>query len=291
MLRAETGKSISRAYLHTILTNPFYIGNFSWSGHLYRGTHPTIISADLYDRVQVVLCGHNKPKYRKQEFAFRGLLHCAQDRCTITAERKKGKYVYYRCTGYRGKCATPRLTESQMSERLGAILQQIQIPDHVLACLQESLARDQEQAQTITAAQRNALQPRLSALQKRIDQAYQDKLDGKIPEDLWERKMQEWTREERRIQDAQARQEQPNNERLLTAQRTLELANKAYSLYLTRNPQEQAQLLRMVLLNCAIDGTTVQPTYRKPFDLIFERAKTEQWSGREDLNLRPWSRT
>ena len=27
--------------------------------------------------------------------------------------------------------------------------------------------------------------------------------------------------------------------------------------------------------------------YRKPFDLIFERAKNEDWSGREDLNLRP----
>ena len=70
-------------------------------------------------------------------------------------------------------------------------------------------------------------------------------------------------------------------------QRTLELANKAYSLYLTRNPQEQAQLLRIVLLNCAIDVATVHPTYRKPFDLIFSRAKNEEWSGREDLNLRP----
>ena len=33
----------------------------------------------------------------------------------------------------------------------------------------------------------------------------------------------------------------------LTAQRTLELADKAYSLYLTRTPAEQAELLRLVL--------------------------------------------
>jgi site-specific DNA recombinase len=99
--------------------------------------------------------------------------------------------------------------------------------------------------------------------------------------------MQGWTNESHSIQDALTRLEQPTNERLLTAQRTLELANKAYSLYLTRNHQEQAQLLRMVLLNCSIDGITVQPTYRKPFDLIFERAKTEEWSGRADLNCRP----
>jgi hypothetical protein len=170
-----------------------------------------------------------------------------------------------------------------MAEKLGVILKGIQIPDHVLASLQKSLARDQEQAQNAS----TALQPRLSAVRRRIDQAYQDKLDGKIPEDFWERKMADWTREERSIQDALARLAQPANDRLLTAQRTLELANKAYSLYLKRNPEEQAHLLRMVLLNCAIDGASVQPTYRKPFDLIFERARNQEWSGREDLNLRP----
>jgi len=88
--------------------------------------------------------------------------------------------------------------------------------------------------------------------------------------------MADWTTEEYSIRGALNRLEHPKSERLLTTQRTLELANKAYSLYLTRNPQEQAQLLKMVLLNCAVDSATVQPTYRKPFDLIFERAKCER---------------
>jgi hypothetical protein len=33
----------------------------------------------------------------------------------------------------------------------------------------------------------------------------------------------------------------------------------------------------MVLSNCGIDAVTLYPTYRKPFDLIFQRAKTEEW--------------
>jgi DNA invertase Pin-like site-specific DNA recombinase len=33
-LRTETGKTISRAYLHTILTNPFYMGSFIWGGQV-----------------------------------------------------------------------------------------------------------------------------------------------------------------------------------------------------------------------------------------------------------------
>ena len=34
------------------------------------------------------------------------------------------------------------------------------------------------------------------------------------------------------------------------------------------------------VLGRATDGVTVTPTYRKPFDLIFQRAKNEEWSGR-----------
>jgi site-specific DNA recombinase len=278
-VRAQAGKNISRAYLHTILTNPFYRGNFVWGGHLYRGTHGTFIGSDLYDRVQAVLRGHNKPRYGKQEIAFRGLLTCAEDNCRITGERKKGKYVYYRCTGYRGKCATPRFTESEMAEKLGEVLKCIQIPDDVLVSLQESLVRDQKQVGNHAAVQRSALQQRLAALRRQMDQAYQDKLDAKITEEFWDRRMREWSEDEQRILEALGGLEQPAPQQLLTAQRTLELAHKAYSLYLTRNPREQAQLLQIVLLNCAIDGTSISPTYKKPFDLIFQRAKKQDGRG------------
>ena len=74
---------------------------------------------------------------------------------------------------------------------------------------------------------------------------------------------------------------------VLNAQRTLELANVAYSMYLTQKPAEQAELLKKVLLNCSIDAVSVTPTYRKPFDMIFERAKRKEWSGWADLSCRP----
>ncbi|PYX52813.1 MAG: hypothetical protein DMG76_28045 [Acidobacteria bacterium] len=74
---------------------------------------------------------------------------------------------------------------------------------------------------------------------------------------------------------------------VLTAKYIFELANQAYSLYLTRNHAERAQLLKRVLLNCDTDGVSLWPIYRYPYDLISERAKNQEWSGREDLNLRP----
>jgi hypothetical protein len=54
-----------------------------------------------------------------------------------------------------------------------------------------------------------------------------------------------------------------------------------------RNMIEKAKLLRLMFSNFSVDAVSVSATYRKPFDMIFERARLEEWSGREDSNLRP----
>jgi len=38
----------------------------------------------------------------------------------------------------------------------------------------------------------------------------------------------------------------------------------------------------MVLSNGGIDAASRYPTYRKPFDLIFEKVKTEEWCAQGD---------
>jgi site-specific DNA recombinase len=286
-IRTETGKHYSKGYIHGLLTNPFYSGFFEWDGERYKGTHPLIVSPELFNRVQTILHGHNRPKQRKHEFAFAGLLNCAYDDCMITAERKKQKYTYYHCTGYKGKCALPYMREEEVGQRLGKVLKDIHIPDDVLAQLEESLTDADRSAHQEKKHQHVQLEQRLTAVRRRIDQAYTDKLDGAISEDYWRRKTTEWQLEEQQIQMAMQGLQEATPDQLLCAKRTLELANKAYFLYVTQNPAEQAKLLKMVLSNCRIDGVSLYPTYRKPFDVICERAKTKEWRARQDSNLRP----
>jgi site-specific DNA recombinase len=85
----------------------------------------------------------------------------------------------------------------------------------------------------------NAIQKRLTALRTRMDRMYEDKLDGRIDEEFWSRKMTEWRSQERTLQGAADSLTTPLAENhVLTAQRTLELANKAHFLYVTRNRAE-----------------------------------------------------
>jgi DNA invertase Pin-like site-specific DNA recombinase len=283
----ELGIRLSRAYLETVLKNQFYLGYFVWQGIEYKGSHTPLVPNDLYATVQDVFAGRNKPKYRKHNFAFAGLLRCAHDGCTVTSELQKGKYVYYRCSHGRGKCTLPYMREQDVSDRLGDLLKDIYVPETVARAIVGSLQADSSRAESVRQQRISDTKQRLAALRTRMDQMYEDKLDGKIDEDFWTRKMKEWREQERGLESQLASfNTQITTDTVLTAKRVFELANRAHFLYLTRNSAERGQLLRSVLLNCATDGVSLWPTYRKPFDMIFEHARTENWSGREDLNLR-----
>jgi site-specific DNA recombinase len=45
-----------------------------------------------------------KSKQGRRDFAFSGLIACAQCGCAVVGEIKKERYVYYHCTGYADKC-------------------------------------------------------------------------------------------------------------------------------------------------------------------------------------------
>jgi hypothetical protein len=181
--------------------------------------------------------------------------------------------------GYRyAKARVPALLFGQevfnvRAGRLGEILKDIYIPDGVLSQLSQSLLSDRGRETTVKQDQEQRLQQRLASVRNRLDQSYIDKVDGKITEELWSRKSAEWQAEEQQIQMAIRAVAEIKPERMLDAVKILELANKAYFLYVKQSPSEKAKLLNLVLSNCAIDAASVYPTYRKPFDVIFAKGK------------------
>ena len=229
-----------------------------------------------------------KPKYGKRDIAFRCVLTCAHDGCMVTGEIQKGKYVYYRCSHGRGPGDLPRFKEQEVSARMGKVLRDIYVPEEIALRIETSLRQQQTQAQNHRVEELATLNRKLNELRRRQDAAYEDKLNGTITEEFWQRKQAEWQMEELRLKALITGTDQEDTEQhLLDVHRIFELAQTDHSLYLTRNPAEQANLLKLVLSNCSIDAVSLYPTYRKPFDLIAKRAKFNEWSGREDSNLRP----
>ena len=62
----------------------------------------------------------------------------------------------------------------------------------------------------------------------------------------------------------------------------LELAQSAYSSYVTKNPHEQARLIKTVVSNSTFDRGSLSPTYVKPFDVFAKGSETGDWLLRLD---------
>ena len=68
-------------------------------------------------------------------------------------------------------------------------LKGLQVPEKVVSQIVATLCNDRQHAVGKVEAERSRLEARLTGIRNRMDGAYTDKLDGKIPEDFWERKM------------------------------------------------------------------------------------------------------
>ena len=121
------------------------------------------------------------------------------------------------------------------------------------------------------------LHAQYARLQDRIDHAYTDKLDGTITEEFWRAKTKEWKQEEEGIRQELAKYEQANSAYFAEGLQILDFANCPYSLYLQQSLHEQRQLLNVLLLNCTLTNGSLCPTYKKPFDVLAQRVKNEEW--------------
>ena len=188
----RSGAKVHKSVIHKILTNPIYSGDFDWAGERYRGTHEPIITKEIFDRVQEVMAdkGHHRKRQQKHNWAFQGLVSCGHCGCALTGEIKKGRYVYYHCTGHKGKCPEKYVREEELDQQFTVGLRAIQMDgevfEWVVMALKESHGDEKRYHDEMIAT----LQKQYQKLQDRIDSMYVDKLDGKVSQDFFDNKSQ-----------------------------------------------------------------------------------------------------
>ena len=285
-LRTRSGKKVHKSQIEKTLKNPIYYGYFRWKGQLYKGTHPHIIEKPLFDRVQQILNGRYGHILTKRSFAFTGLLRCAKCGCSITAEIKKNKYVYYHCTGFKGKCDNGWIREEDLVKEFGEIIKKIQINEEIKNWLVKALKQSELNKEEYHRRSLDALNKQYRKVQDRLDKAYTDKLDGIITEDFWVEKSSKWRQEQEDILNKIRHHQNADKGYMDLGVKILELAGKTYELWKVRKSQEKRQLLDFILSNCELDRKTLIPTYRKPFDILV-KCKGLNWQAWRDSNPQP----
>jgi len=93
------GGPLSRHHVHAIVTYPFYRGLIVWKDLTAQGQHPSLVSDELFSRVQDAMRRRTLPLGSIGSWDFHREAWRAAPLATggMTAERTKKKYGYYRC--------------------------------------------------------------------------------------------------------------------------------------------------------------------------------------------------
>jgi hypothetical protein len=186
----------------------------------------------------------------------------------MVGEIKKGRYVYYHCTGYKGKCPKPYTREEVLEKKFTELLRGISFSEEVLAWVSQALRESHGEERKCHEEAIGKLQREHRRIQDRIDAMYMDKLDGRIDNDFFDRKASEFRTERCRVmRDIEAHQNAKKSY-IEEGIRLLDLARRAPVLFENQLPAQKRKLLDFVLSNCRWNDGQLEPEYRKPFDML-----------------------
>jgi DNA invertase Pin-like site-specific DNA recombinase len=253
--------------LHKILRNPIYMGEFDFGGVRYQGIHEPLVTVEVWNRVQEILDRRGAKKHRRttREFPYSGLVQCGHCGCSMVAEIKKGRYVYYHCTGYRGKCGEPYTPEAVLRCQFAAGLETLVIPPAMLRWLETELVDTDEAKRAALSQTVRRYQSELMRCQGRLNLLYEDRLDGRIDLETYDRKAEENREQEAqlrlKIDEVQAAAARDAADRVDLAMLVKEVGN----LFRNQSEAEERKMLHVLLQEASWKAGVLQMSLREPF--------------------------
>ncbi len=275
-LTTKKGLNLPKSAIDQILKHPAYCGIIRWNGREVLGIHEPLVSKELWDRVQDIRTGrgHRRTGYGALEFTFRGMLKC---KCgeTLTGELKKGKYVYYHCTGRKREvCNRPYIAETRIDEAFADLLRRLTVPQDILPWIQAGLREADADRHGARSKREKEIQTECGTLRARLEKLYIDKVEGEISAEFYRETRTRW---EGRITDLKlelAALDRAEPVSVDEAMRVFELASTAHLRFKNADSEQKRELIKFMCSNSSwVDGK-LEVELHEFFDLMLNLVKT-----------------
>lgn len=266
----KSGKPLGGSTINSILRNRLYTGSFEWLGKLYEGSHTPLTTYATWTNVQDILDGRSISNIHgnRHAFAFTGLITCGHCGCAVTAEIKKGKYIYYHCSRFKARCPEPYVRQEILDEKFAAVLRQLHVDDDIFALVRRALR------ETATAEQRErderiaALRSEADRLLQRLDALYIDKLDGRITAEFHDRVSRQWRDErDRTLRDMESLNV-AEDDLIDDGIALMDIARNAHQGFPRQPLAIKQRALNLVLSNATYANGELTVEFRQPFEYL-----------------------
>ncbi len=273
-LRSDTGRKIPTSRIHEYLNEPFYCGKVRWNNKITQGKHVPIIDEETFNKVQQLLRGKGTPKYNTHSFRFKGLLRCKGCSGIITWESQKS-IIYGHCNHYRNCVQEQWSRQEEVEGQIVSEFGNIELNDHELAAwLKKALKDSHKDEMEYYNTSVDDLNSRHIQIQQRLDRLYDDKLDGAIDKDMYDRKFKQYTEEKEEVLAKIKKHSNANVKYFQLGSSIFELSQRAREIYLkSTNEDDKRSLISLVFEKMTLDEGKVDFEFTPTFKMLAEAIK------------------
>ncbi len=285
--RSLGGKELGKSSIYTIFTNTFYYGEFEYplnSGKWYEGKHEKMITKAEYDKAQTILGARGKPRPKRKEFAFTGMIRCGECNAMVTAEEKinrfGSRYTYYHCTKrVNKKCGQRSIELDDFEEQVDFLLSRIEIPESFkdwaikyLNELHDKESKDQDVIVTsVDTACKNCLTKINNLIKLKISPMNED--GSLLSDEDFERQMKPLKQEKKSLESNRQNLGERADKWLELSTKTFNFACYARIRFMkTESLMEKKEILATIGSNFILQDKLLRLTVPKPF-IAIQKAK------------------
>jgi site-specific DNA recombinase len=214
------GKRFHRDRISFILSNPFYVGLFRYTGEIYEGKHQPVILKKIFDQVQEILKQRGKPhnKTKNEPQAFCGLLKCGTCEMMVTGEYRTKKqkngnehhYIYYHCTHKSKftKCNEPCIRQEKLDAQISSLLQKFSLKEDWADKMLKMLEKDKTKTAQSSAAFVQEAQNRISEIAIKLQRLLNGYLEQVIEQETYRTEKAKFLSEKKSLEEKITRLEQ-----------------------------------------------------------------------------------
>ena len=244
----RNANKIHKTSIEHILKNIFYTGVFKFEGKVYENAkHTPIISKELFYRVQNRLIDPNKSKKHNIDFTYTGLIRCEHCGCLLTGEIKKGKYIYYHCTGNKGgNCKRDYINETEIDKAISGVLKLIVIPNEIRNNIAEKLKELHYKKSGYSKEVKSNIQKQITIIEQRIENLFKEKLDGIIEQEQYQKYNDKWQIEKDKLYMQLDELNKIDSRFYKQSDSLLDFTDNAYEYYLKGNTAQKRRIIEII---------------------------------------------
>ena len=282
---------LSVSHIYRIFTNPFYYGEYSFMGEVYKGKHEPMITPEEYDRVQKLLRDKGRPRQKTKKLPFNGIIRCGFCGCSVVADEKikfvkseniTKSYLYHRCSHHKPgvKCIQQPITGKQLEKQVIEILDRITIPESflhfALDILNNENSQESKNRDVILKNQQSALKDCLKKIDNLITLyiSPQNSERDLLSDMEFKEQKAALLKEKTRINDELEKLSSNMDEWLELTEKTFKFATYARQHFLEGDYDTKNSILRALGSNYILNDGVLSLSLDKSYQIISESLKT-----------------